>query len=266
MNFAWHYVWLGLAGGAVAFAHCLGMCGGFALHLAGGDGASRGAVLVRQLLWNAGRTFTYMFLGAMAGFLGETLLGVLRLPWLRDALAWTAGAAMVLAGLAMVGLLPVGRRAAAGEGEGLTASLFRQFFLRPTPAGAIVLGLAGGFLPCPIIVGFLLLAVQSGSVLVGMAMMAAVGVGTTWSLLALGMTGHVATVRLRRWGTAVGGTVLVVLGLATVLRGTEAFHHILGCPPAAEQMAPTDAAPPPCCRSSADAPSMPADAPHSAPH
>jgi hypothetical protein len=63
-----------------------------------------------------------------------------------------------------------------------------------------------------------------------MATMAAMGAGTVWSLLLLGMTGHAVKLRLRRWAPAIGGMVVVVLGLTTVLRGTEAFHQVLGCP------------------------------------
>jgi sulfite exporter TauE/SafE len=78
-----------------------------------------------------------------------------------------------------------------------------------------------------------------------MATMAAVGLGTAWSLVALGMTGHLVTARLKRWGSVVGGIVLILAGLATALRGTEAYHRLLGCPPAAGQASP---AAPPCCK------------------
>jgi sulfite exporter TauE/SafE len=95
--------------------------------------------------------------------------------------------------------------------------------------------------------GMLALSVQSGSVAVGMAVMAAMGAGTVWSLLVLGVTGHMVTLRLRRWGTAVAAAVLILLGVATALRGTEALHRVLGCPPAPVAAEP---AAPPCCHSS----------------
>jgi hypothetical protein len=125
-------------------------------------------------------------------------------------------------------------------------SIFRRFLLQPTAGGALTLGLATGFLPCPIIVGFLALSVQSGSVMNGMAMMAALGVGTVWSLLLLGMSGHMFRHRLAKWATVAPGVILILLGLATVLRGTEAFHRILGCqcPPSA---AKTSSDRCPCC-------------------
>jgi len=143
---------------------------------------------------------------------------------------------MILMGAGVLGILPYRGRGLIG-GEGLLASVFRQFFQRPTPAAALVLGAATGFLPCPIVLAFLALAVHSGSVVTGMAVMAGLGVGTAWSLLVLGLTGQLLTIRLRRWGGAIGGSVLVLLGIATVLRGTETFHYLLGCPPAVHQRA-----------------------------
>jgi len=240
MEGSWTYIWVALAGGAAAFAHCLGMCGGFAIHLACGEGRWR--VLARQLLWHAGKTTTYVFLGALAGFVGIVAVG--RLPWIENVLAYVAGAVMIVMGLALVGLVPLGRRLGSAEG-GFLASLVGRFISRPTAAAALVLGLATGFLPCPIVLGFLALSVQSGSVLVGMAVMAAMGLGTVWSLLLLGMTGQMVTARLRRWGPAVGGVVLVAMGLVTVLRGTEVFHMMLGCPP--PPVVVETPAPPPCC-------------------
>ena len=79
---ALNYIWVGLAGGAAAFAHCLGMCGPFALHLAGPGSTSsavpgeRGRAAIRQVLWHAGRITTYIFLGTLAGFLGESIVAV----------------------------------------------------------------------------------------------------------------------------------------------------------------------------------------------
>jgi sulfite exporter TauE/SafE len=242
-----NYIWIGLAGGAAAFAHCLGMCGGFALHLSHAQG--RWQTLGRQLLWLGGKTFTYVFLGAMAGFFGQWLSGVTIIPRIQHALAYAAGALLILMGARMLNLLPWRRKAspsAAAEGsEGILPSVFRRFLLQPTAGGALTLGLATGFLPCPVVVGFLALSVQSGSVATGMATMAALGVGTAWSLLLLGMSGQMVSRRLHKWGTVAPGVVLVLLGLATALRGTEAFHRILGCPTSPAQRTASDQCP--CC-------------------
>jgi len=230
---AMSYIWIGLAGGAAAFAHCLGMCGGFALHLSRAQ--DRRQTLGRQLLWLGGKTFTYIFLGAVAGFFGRWLIGVTIIPRIQEGLTYAAGALLIIAGARMLNLLPWRRKASPGPSangaEGILPSVFRRFLLEPTAGGALTLGLATGFLPCPIVVGFLALSVQSGSVATGMATMAALGIGTAWSLLLLGMSGQALSRRLPKWGTLAPGVILILLGLATALRGTEAFHRILGCPP-----------------------------------
>lgn len=230
-------LWIAFGIGASAFAHCLGMCGPFALHLSRGPG--RADVLVNQLLWHAGRITTYLFLGALAGGLSHAILRILTAAWVPKALAFSTGGVMILAGLALLGLRA--RLRPAGEGGGLIASLFGQLMGPPRPAGALALGLATGFLPCPIVLMGLALAVQGGTVPAGLAVMAALGAGTIWSLLLLGLAGRALAAGLRRWGAILAGSLILLMGLVTVLRGTEAFHHLLGCPP------PAKAAPAPCC-------------------
>ena len=225
-------VWIAFIGGAVSFAHCLGMCGGFALHLAAGQ--SKVGTLARQLLWHFGRITTYVFLGALAGFLGNRV-SLAQWPWVRDVPGYLAGTVMVAMGLALLGLLPWSRTSARNAEEGVFASVFRHFFGAPSPLSALGLGLANGFLPCPITLAFLALAAQSGSVLLGMATMAAMGVGTVWSLLILGMGGHMFKTHLRRWGAVVIGIALVLLGSWTVLRKTGVLPKVgAPHPPAVE--------------------------------
>jgi uncharacterized protein len=239
------YIWIGVAGGAAAFAHCLGMCGGFALHLS--HAQNRWETLGRQLLWQGGKTFTYIFLGAMAGFFGRWLSGATFIPRIQDGLTYAAGALLIFTGARMLNLLPWRRKASPGASadgaEGILPSVFRRFLFEPTAGGALTLGLATGFLPCPVVVGFLALSLQSGSVATGMATMTALGVGTAWSLLLLGMSGHMMNRRFRQWGTVAPGVILILLGLATTLRGTEMFHRILGCPPSPVRQAASDQCP-----------------------
>ena len=238
-------IWLGFAGGALAFVHCLGMCGGFALHLSRGRPS---AVLGRQLLWHAGKTFTYVFLGAVAGFGGSLIHSLPGIPWAQKALAFGASGVMILMGLALLGLLPAFARAgSAAQEDGLLASVVRSFVRQPNAPGALALGLATGFLPCPIVLAFLAYSAHSGSVLTGMLTMAAVGVGTLWSLLLLGITGQLIHARIRRWGSVAAGVVLVALGLVTALRGTDALHRVLGCHGRTGTPAPIFSSQRPCC-------------------
>jgi sulfite exporter TauE/SafE len=183
------------------------------------------------LLWHAGRIFTYIFLGAVAGYAGGRVISSSRIVGAQNVVACAAGAVMILMGLWLLGVFP--SRKEKGE-DGIFPGVLRQFFRDPSAAGALMMGLATGFLPCPVIFGFLALSAQTGSVLMGMAVMAAVGAGTAWSLLILGMTGQAIRLGLRRWAAPVGAVILILLGAGTALRGTQAFHRLLGCPAAAE--------------------------------
>lgn len=228
------FIWMALLGGMAAFPHCLGMCGGFALHLSAGDGKT--AVLARQLLWHTGRITTYVFLGALAGFFGA-MISLAKWPAVKDIPGYLAGAIMVLMGMFMLGLFPIRKRRAEGtENDGMFVSLFRQFFQKPSPLSALVLGLATGFLPCPITLAFLALAAGCGSVPLGMGIMAAMGLGTVWSLLILGLTGHMFRAKWRRWGAVLVGILLVLMGTWTILRKAKVLPPIPGIHIQAERL------------------------------
>ncbi len=239
-------LYLALAAGAAAFAHCLGMCGPFALHLSG-SGRWRG--LLHQAMWHVGRITTYAFLGAVAGFLGGRIGGLSFLPHVQTAMSVVVGVFIALMGLSMLGVLPVRALKAPPPAASLLGRLSAALFNKPTPAGALVLGQLTALLPCPIVLGFLALSLHGASVGQGIAIMAAMGLGTTWSLLALGLAGGAIRLRLRRSLAVVGASLLILAGLATVLRATPIYHRLPGCPAHAAQAGAVQE-PKPCCGSS----------------
>ena len=225
-----HHLWIGFAGGILAFAHCLGMCGGFVIHLSQEENRTR--MVMGQLLWQAGKMSSYMFLGAVAGYAG----GFLELLFLshglfQNLLSFAAGAIILFMGLSLLGLFPVHGKGVASAGQGALASLCRNLITSSSPGAALSLGIATGFLPCPIVLAFLAYSLQTGSVLKGMATMSALSLGTMLPLLLLGGLTRLTRVHLRSWGPKAGGIILVLLGLSTALRGTAFFHQLLGCPP-----------------------------------
>jgi len=219
-------IWVALLAGAASFPHCLGMCGGFALHLA--IGGTKLAGFGRQLLWHLGRITTYVFLGALAGFLGN-MVSLARWPVVKNIPGYLAGAIMVLMGLSFLGCFPARRTNSQRlKDEGLFGSFFGQFLQKPSALSAMSLGLGTGFLPCPITIGILGLATASASVPLGMGIMAAMGLGTMWALLILGMTGHVIAARWRKWGIVVVGVTLIVMGTWTILRKAHVLPPLPG--------------------------------------
>src|SRR5258708_37161236 len=66
------YYFVFFLAGFAGSLHCIGMCGGFACAL-GRDPRGPAATGLRHLLYNAGRLPSYVFLGALAGAIGQVI-------------------------------------------------------------------------------------------------------------------------------------------------------------------------------------------------
>jgi uncharacterized protein len=220
------YLWMGVLAGLFASPHCAGMCGAFPLHLA--RAAGRGRPAARQLLYVAGKTLTYAFLGALAGAAGQALLHNRAAASAQTWLAYGVGALLVGAGLSMLGVLPRLRLRSQPASEWTPLrDLVGQLFHSPGPGAGFLLGVATGFLPCPITITLLLLVAASHSPLLGLVTMVGLGVGTAPALLGIGLSGALLDARLHRFGLRGAGALMVLLGVITALRPTGLFCQIL---------------------------------------
>ncbi|MCC6443277.1 MAG: sulfite exporter TauE/SafE family protein [Armatimonadetes bacterium] len=205
----------GLIAGLLNTPHCLGMCGGFPLHLA--KSSRQGKAVLRQLLFVTGKTFTYIFLGALAGALGVVLLKDSAVAPLAPVLRTAAGVVTILFGLLMMGFrLPSIKALQRISEAGFVRSLFGGLFTNVHPTAALTLGVGVGFLPCPLPMGMLAVAAVSHNVLQGMALMAGVGVGTAPGLLGAGLFGVSLDRRFAKVGMRAAGVALLVIGLMTL--------------------------------------------------
>lgn len=232
------------------------MCGGFPLHLS--KPAARGSTLLRQVLFVLGKSFTYVFLGALAGALGVILLKDTSLAGAAPALRVLAGSITLVFGLTMVGLRWPGvsgfsfgtrprkrdhgeaepRKYEASGGESLISSLFGGILREPGPLSAFVLGLGVGFLPCPLPISMLAAAAASHSTVQGVALMAGVGLGTAPGLIMVGLFGSGLNHRLRKVGMRAAGVIVTLIGILTICRVT-------GCIPVSHAI---NKAVPSCCQ------------------
>ena len=213
--------------GLVSSLHCLQMCGpivlSYSVAMAKG-GAFRGDMLRAHLSYNAGRILTYMALGAVAGAAGGGIGMLGRLAGLASGARIFAGAAMIVAGLAMLrvfpsrGLVQVERRGFAGF---LTRGIGR-LLTGSRPGGKFALGLMLGLLPCGLIYAALLKSVESASPVAGALTMLAFGLGTAVALLGMGVASSVAGLRMGAWGNRVAGASIVVAGAFLLWRGVMA--------------------------------------------
>ncbi len=223
-----------LMGGLLGSGHCVGMCGAFAIAI--GWDASRPMVnLVRQSVYSLGRCCTYSFLGAVAGFGGQWMQQRLgALTSVQAVLLLVAAAVLILMGLATSGLLPSSDRWLSKLAACPAVGQFRELLKSRRLANVFVAGLATGFLPCGLVYGVLALALSSGSLVQGAAMMGAFGLGTIPLMVVVGLSGSTLSLAMRTRLLRVAAICLVGAGVLTGARGL------------ADLTSPSDSEPPPC--------------------
>lgn len=201
---------MGLAGSL----HCLGMCGpiAMALPLAGRGTAGR---VSGALIYNLGRVTTYSVFGLLLGSLGRAI------PWF----GWQQGfsvalGAVILLYLALPRLFPSlsAQPFVLRLMSGVRQRLGKVMFRGDAPS-LYATGVLNGLLPCGLVYMALTGAVVTGDSLMGMAFMAAFGLGTLPSLLATGLLGNWLQPRLRSSLLKAYPAILAAMALLLILRG-----------------------------------------------
>jgi sulfite exporter TauE/SafE len=210
--------------GLLGSAHCLGMCGPFAVAI-GARAATWRANLVRQCSYTLGRIFTYSFLGAVAGYSGRSL-AVSSPAWVQvpAVLSIAAGVLLVYQGLATAGMIPRWNWPWMTESRHsarpcLAAGFFGSYLTDHRPQGAFLAGLFTGFLPCGLVYAFLTLAASSANLFVGAATMAVFGLGTSPIMIMTGWGGMFLRITWRQRLLQVAAWCVVIAGVISVGRG-----------------------------------------------
>lgn len=216
---------LALAGGLLGSAHCVGMCGGFALTL-GTHAPTWRANLVRQLAYTAGRICTYAFCGAVIGFCGLRLRAALPTAVnLQAVLALVAGAFLLWQGLLTLGLLPrIGGPVLSAAGC-QAAKAFRVLLSAPSLGGAFLSGVATGFLPCGLVYAYLALAAAATHWLSAVLLMAAFGAGTGPLMILVGLSGQALRLSWRRRAVQIAAVCVLLTGCLSIGRGLLAMER-----------------------------------------
>jgi len=172
----------------------------------GGQRASRARAVALALLYVAGIALTYASLGVWAAATGRLFGAALADPGVTGGFA----ALFVLLGAVSLGWLPRVERLLA------RTPAWAARMGRASPLGAFAMGLAAGvvFAPCvgPFVVGVLAHVAATGDVLLGGALLGAVGLGMGAPFVALA----VVSGELSRWprARALPGVARFVLGAA----------------------------------------------------
>lgn len=197
--------------GITGSLHCAGMCGPLAL-LAGRRGLP---------LYLVGKTSSYLLLGALAGALGHSMLGI---GAGARVLAIGAGGLLLLTGLHSLGVI---RDSMVGVGVLAWAAGAIRSLAGQGHAGKLVLGTANGFLPCPMTYAFVAMAAATASPIQGAATMLVLGVTTA---LPLAITALAARRILRRVPfPLLTGALMLLAAAVTIYRGFAAANGVPTC-------------------------------------
>jgi sulfite exporter TauE/SafE len=194
--------------------------------------------LILLLGYQLGRIASYTLAGVLLGTLFGRAVAVLDLAAVRDALRFTTALVLLVAALAVLGLL---RDPGALLGRALwphLAPLGRRLLPVNNVPRALVFGMIWGWMPCGFVYSVLLIAASQGGASRGAGVMAAFGLGTLPALL-LGSYGtHGVAARFTRAVATkqVAGGVLLLSAAVTfaapwLLESWPALHRWLplGC-------------------------------------
>jgi sulfite exporter TauE/SafE len=185
-----------------------------------------GSLLSFVLLYNLGRILIYILLGIFVGFTGQLLeWGAGGAVW-REVAGILAAVTMILIGFYLTGWFPLLRHMDR-LGEFIWKRLEptgRKLLPIKTLPGALLAGLVWGWLPCGLVYYALFLALPLGDPLLGGLFMLVFGIGTLPAMVATGtFTGWLARLGRKVLLRRAAGMLMVLLGVATLLFGTELF-------------------------------------------
>lgn len=215
--------------GMAGSVHCVAMCGGIsgALALRARRGASPRHASWLALCNQLGRVTGYAIAGALVGAFSSLVQGLF--DWNRLVVA-----ARLMAGLTLlsvgIGILFKWRPLAGLERLG------GRVWVRMAPlagrlpsqsaAGALLLGMLWGWLPCGFIYSMLIFAAFKGGALQGAALMACFGLGTAPAVGGAGLLGSwLGRKNAARGLHRAAGWLILAFGLWTLLGPLQPLHH-----------------------------------------
>lgn len=206
------YLMITLAGFLGSY-HCVGMCG-FIPPL-----IQHRNWLAGNLLYSAGRIFSYSFLGFVAGYAGMFFYKI-EFQLFQKSLTIFLGSLMIIFGLQITGNIK--EKGVPGLDMIFTAVAEILSKFRKNP---FFLGMFNGFLPCPLVYAFLMQSMFEGSPVKGMAVMTAFGLGTVPAMLFASKIFQVVSPKLRKRLASFSGIIVILLGIWILLRAFGIGHH-----------------------------------------
>ena len=211
-----------------SFGHCIGMCGGFIVAYSSTKidaSMSRSAQIIRHSAYNLGRVSSYVILGMIFGAIGALFALSMEM---HGALFIFAGIIMIITALGMFGVSKLIHVLERGFSSN---SLFKTLFSRLIKSKSIgsFFGLGGSncFFPCGFVFFFAAKAAASASIIDGGLIMAAFGLATVPTLLALGQSvSFFKEIAFRQTMNRIAALAILIYGLYSVYYGLAYFFDL----------------------------------------
>jgi len=207
--------------GVLASVHCIGMCGPIVLAYStigvrDKPCGKKASVLTLHAAYNGGRILSYALVGAFVGLVGTTL-GALKTA--GEYVSIIGGAAMVLFGLGMLGVLFFKPRNAQSQLASMVSELYGGLLKKRTWGSKLSLGLLTPLLPCGMLYAMLIKAMTTGTATTGALTMATFGIGMAPSLILMGGLSSLLSARMRKGAQHLAALTVVLMGVILILRG-----------------------------------------------
>lgn len=210
--------------GFLAQGHCIGMCGPLIIAFPG-----RSGVFMPHLYYHFGRITTYCAAGAFMAAIGGMLPQIAAamssdpqvwLAWGKFGFSLIATLFLFLFGISRIGLIsePAWMAAATPARIPGYRRMVQAALQDSKVAGMVVLGLMMGLLPCGLSYGAFARTLPAGSVIKGMLLTGAFGLGTLPGLLLLGTGIGAIMQRFRRQSDILSGLLMLGMGLNLLFR------------------------------------------------
>ena len=208
-------IFAGFVLGIITSFHCAGMCGPIALALPV-SGNTTGRKIFSGIIYNLGRTLTYVIAGVIFGLAGQSFNMLGFQQWVSI----ISGSLMIL-----FGILPILFNANIESGLAKISftrfirNSFQRMFAKGTLISLFIIGILNGLLPCGPLYSALIAATGTGSVIQSGLFMFLFGLGTIPVIFVVTLAGTYLNQNIRKKAKTILPIFVIILGILFILRG-----------------------------------------------
>jgi hypothetical protein len=173
------------------------------------------------MVYNAGRVFTYVFMGVVVGVLGK----IIQWGGIQGKISIAAGALIIV--LVLVPRIQSIFLPSVSIGVLRLKALFSSQLRKKSAASSLLTGVLNGFLPCGLVYAALTIALVQVTPFQGAGVMALFGLGTVPAMVAAGYSWSTLRKHIPWSFQRIQTIMLIVVAALMLWRGISAETHLL---------------------------------------